>query len=487
MKCYFIISCARSGSTSLSKILNTATNGVCASEPMPNLTYETRLMMENNLHNVDEVLEKTIIKRVKKALNECEVYGEKNVTYGPFIKHLYDKLNCKFVFLKRDGRDSVSSMINWHEQKFGNYYREAIDSGNVNSDAWVAAQTLLANDDMSDFSRPRPLKGDVLYHQWSQLSRFEMCSYYWSFINELYLTQLSEIPSDAWIEIDYSTVSIEDILKVGNFLGLEGLEYSVVDKMLNKKINSLEERGGENGKFSHWSSWNSQLRENFDRQAEKTMLKLAYYNEKSSYWKPDDFGKWWEEEKGADSKWFEWMYGTRIQMHQDLISWVNRQEVESIADFGCGVGVGYHEAFSDKNYIGVDISSSNIEWAKRNRKNKLHQYICRDFVRQPLEQKVDLVFSSGTIDNSYDVKAFLASMIKSSNKWIYLTLYRGYFPEHESIDYGYNKEQSLYYNDIPVKVINKYLKNFGCSDIKIEPMETGRDDIIYETRIIAHV
>jgi perosamine synthetase len=46
---FFILTCARSGSTSLSKILNEAENGVCKVEPAPNLNRETRLAMDGRL------------------------------------------------------------------------------------------------------------------------------------------------------------------------------------------------------------------------------------------------------------------------------------------------------------------------------------------------------------------------------------------------------------------------------------------------------
>ena len=99
---FFIVSCARSGSTSIANILNQASNCECIVEPTPNLNTETRLMMEGQLEDPIKLLQETIVKRVQES--KAEVYGEKNVTYAPFIKHLYDLLNCKFVFLTRDGR-----------------------------------------------------------------------------------------------------------------------------------------------------------------------------------------------------------------------------------------------------------------------------------------------------------------------------------------------------------------------------------------------
>lgn len=237
MKSYFILSCARSGSTSLAKILNIATNTICKSEPMPNLCVETRLAMENKLSNeaIDKALAESVVARASTFSKEYEVYGEKNVTFAPFITKMYEKLGCKFIFLKRDGRDVVSSMMNWHEHKFGNFYKEANSKGNPSNDALQAAKNLLTYQDISDFSRPRPTKDDTLYYEWSSLSRFEMCSYYWSRINELYLQELSKIPKEAYIELDYTNVTAQKLVEVGEFLGLKGFEYQTIDEMLNKK------------------------------------------------------------------------------------------------------------------------------------------------------------------------------------------------------------------------------------------------------------
>jgi len=490
MNSYFILSCARSGSTSLAKILNTSTNSVCQSEPMPNLCVETRLAMEGQLglDDIDKALEESVVSRVNEFSKDNAIYGEKNVTFAPFITHIHDKLACKFIFLKRDGRDVVTSMMNWHEHKFGNFYKEANSSANPSNDALVSAKNLLAYQDISDFSRPRPLKNDKLYYEWSSLSRFEMCSYYWSYINELYLEELAKIPKENYIELDYTNVSADRMIEIGEFLGLEGFEHKTIYEMLNKKINSLEDRGHNSGQFPKWTEWDSNLRDKFDRFAKDTMYKLGYYQLDEIKWKPKNFGNYWKTKKAADNEWFEWMYDSRKYAHEDLINFVkqNNDIIDSIADFGCGTAVGYVDAFKDKKYTGVDISEDNINWCQKNINNPDHKFIAKDFIIEPLKEKVDLVFSSGTIDNSYDVKAYIKSMVLSSKKYISFTLYRGWFPDLDKIEYKYNPD-GYFYNDIGVSILEKYLEELGCTEISITPLETGKDDIIYETRVVAHV
>ena len=458
MDSYFVLSCARSGSTSLAQILNLATNSICQSEPMPNLCIETRLAMEGKLSSaqIDEALEKSVISRVKQFENDYEVYGEKNVTYGPFVEQMYKRLGCKFIFLKRDGRDVVSSMMNWHNHKFGDYYKEAYDFGDVAPEALVAAKELLAYQDASDFSRPRPLVSSDLYLKWNSLSRFEMCSYYWSYVNDLYLEKLSKISKDDFIELDYTVATSKEVLMVVDFLELKGVEKYIVQEMLDKKINSLESRGYDKGGFPNWLSWSDEFRQKFEVFAKNTMYRLGYYADEATNWKPKGFGKYWQEQKQADNSWFEWMYNSRKYAHDDLVLFVKNNKIKSVADFGCGTAVGYSEVFRDIEYVGVDISEGNIEWCKKNKQNFKHKYIARDFIQYPLDEKVDLVFSSGTIDNAYDVRAFIKAMVDSSKKCITFTLYRGWFLDLDDVIYNYNPD-GYFYNDIGVKFLRRYL------------------------------
>lgn len=488
---FLILSCARSGSTSLTKILDTAKNGICALEPMPNLNRETRDMMEGRVADPMAVLEEYVIPRIRKKLNEVEVYGEKNVTYGPFISYIYKALKCKFIFIKRDGRDVVTSLINWHEQKFGTIYRECNDPGNISPVALSSAANLPVHLDTSDYSRPRPLKGDPLYLEWENMKRVEMCAFYWSYINDLYVNELKKLPKDAWMEIDYSTATVGDVLRVAEFCGLKGLKSKDVQAMLDQKINSLEYRDSLSGTYPDWKNWDGEMRRPFDRIAYKTMYRLGYYKHEGSEWHPVDYGNWWREHDGGID-WYTWMYNGRLKMHQSLVRWVSRRnkngdEILSIADFGCGLGVGYCDDFSSLHYIGVDLSIKNIQWCKENRKNEEHEYLCIDFVTENLKRRVDLVFSSGTVDNTYDVDAFIRAMVRNSRKWIYLTLYRGWFPYLTEHVYSYDEGTTCFYNDIsPVKVW-MLLESLGCTDIDISPIATSNKEIPFETKIIARV
>lgn len=273
---YFILSCARSGSTSLARILDTADNGQCLLEPVPNLNVETRDMMEGRLENPRQMLAEQVFPRIAKVLDEGHIYGEKNVTQGPFIPYLYEMLKCKFVYLKRDGRDVATSLMNWHNEVFGSIYREAKEQGILSSIAKKAISLLPIEQDTSDYSRPRPRPNDPFYKEWSNLSRFEMVTWYWAYINRLYLENLANIPQEDWITLDYSGVTAQNIETVFDFLGLTGYQEERVTEMLESRINSVEQRTGLRPRFPRWPEWEASRMQQFKRIAQETMDLLEY-------------------------------------------------------------------------------------------------------------------------------------------------------------------------------------------------------------------
>jgi len=271
---FFIVSCARSGSTSLTNILNQASNCECVVEPTPNLNVETRLMMEGRLKDPESLLKNTVVKRVQQS--KAEVYGEKNLTYAPFIEHLYKLLDCKFIYIIRDGRDVVRSLIDWHELIWGNIYRECKNPGNLTAEAYEKISNLPIHKDTSDFSRPRPQLGDSHYEDWLDLTREEMCAWYWQHINELYLDQLLRLPDTAYLILDYTHPRARDIIETSDFLNLKDLTEDKISNLLDSKINSVKSRFGIDKRYPSWPDWSQTQRRKFDEIAQKRMYQLGY-------------------------------------------------------------------------------------------------------------------------------------------------------------------------------------------------------------------
>ena len=275
-KIYFIIGCARSGTTSLARILDTAINGQCLMEPAPNLNVETRDLMEGRIHDPRRVIVEQVMPRIAPVLDQGNIYGEKNITLGAFIPYLYEMLKCKFVFLKRDGRDVVTSLMNWHNEVFGSIYRECKDPGPLSDVAKAAVANLPIEKDTSDYSRPRPGSSDPFYDEWPSFSRFEMVTWYWSYINQLFLRNLAEIPNKDWITVNYSGVQVEDIEQVFDFLGLAGFDETQIGTMLEARINSVQERVKIDPRFPKWPAWDMAFQQRFYRIAGETMAQLGY-------------------------------------------------------------------------------------------------------------------------------------------------------------------------------------------------------------------
>ena len=203
----------------------------------------------------------------------------------------------------------------------------------------------------------------------------------------------------------------------------------------------------------------------------------------------EDFGRFWKTHEGSN-EWYTWMYNYRILQHLAFQKWfqyIRRvEDVATVADFGCGTGVGYPEFFKDYRFVGIDLAPNVIDWCKRHNSNPAHEYRSLEFIKDPPNKEFDLVFSHGTIDNVYDMNEFLVSATRSARKWIYVTAYRGFFPCLTRHRYDFNADERVYYNDISPSEAYCTLRDAGCRDIAVYPSATGREDIPFETVIVAH-
>ena len=487
---YCILSTARSGSTALATLLDAAANGHCASEPMPNLNRETRAALDGCFsdNHKSQLVRDVLVPRFEQGLKEHGIYGEKNVTYGPFVPSLTKESNCRFVLLTRDGRDVVTSMMNWHIAKFGNIYREGLQSEALEPAAVSSAANLLISDDSSDYARNRPQPGDPAYELWEKMPRSHMCAWYWSDCNSVYLQGLESVTGDRVRCIDLARDGVEGIEGMYEWLGLDSPGRDQVLEIMDQRVNSLADRQTPNPRpAATWPWWSGEMRDAFDRYAGQMMVDLKYSDCARSRWKPKNYGQFWKEHDGG-LEWYTWMYESRKAVHQDLLSFISsHSELQTVADFGCGLGVGYCDALADRRYVGFDLAHPAIAWCQENRPNKKHHYRSCDFIVEDADEKFDLVFSQGTIDNSYDIDEYLAAMVRWSQGWIYVTCYRGWFPELTDHQYSWNEEHGCSYNDLSPSRARQTLERLGCHSIEISTVATGNDSIPRETRIIAQV
>ncbi len=195
-----------------------------------------------------------------------------------------------------------------------------------------------------------------------------------------------------------------------------------------------------------------------------------------------NYGKIWQEKLGDEQiQWYEGMHKSCLKMHDDFKEFLREKRPSSILEIGCGAGyypINLKDLFIDKEYVGIDISETAIEFCKS---RSSFNFICTDFLKKNIDRKFDLIFSHALIDHVYDIDLFIEKIIKSCNRFVYVTAYRGYFPDLEKHVMRRNNLEGTYYNDVSIKQLTKKFMDMGLqkheysfSSIKVD--NVGRDD-----------
>ena len=275
---FFVTGAGRSGTTSAIRILGEAARTTVASEPLPRLSYETHLHRLGRLADPRPLLWQTVAPRIRAALAESDAYGEKDQLLFGCLTHLRELFAGRFLFVMRDGRDAVRSLVDVHRLFNGNLYREA--GGTLAPEVQAVSERVWRNPGgrANELYRPRPLPGDPWFDEWPRLTRFQMTSWLWSFHVRTTLSQLNALPDDRWTTIDYSAeLSAETFAPIYAFLGLEGFDAGRVQEMLDARINSLAEKRISDDASPRWPDWPVEWREQFDAIAASAMVQLGYY------------------------------------------------------------------------------------------------------------------------------------------------------------------------------------------------------------------
>lgn len=485
MSTFFITGSARSGTTSLLRALDLSSGVVVGLEPEPSLNVESRELYEGRLATPYGALASAVVPRVAEVFDKGLVYIEKHVSLVPFVSHLDKLIDCKFIIPVRDGREVVKSLMNWHSQMFPIIYQECIEKPALSARALDVLNKQVGVDSF-DYSLPRPPKSDPWYDAWPSFSRFEMCAWYWSYINNHLFDTLESLSKEKYLIVDYSNPSVEAIAKVYDFAGLTDFDPAAIAALLERKVNSLDDRIGVQGTFPHWEMWSEELTQRFWDIAGSTMVRLGFVTGGVRP-KPAGFGDWWREDSTVDPTWYAGIYDYRATSHAMFKTWYAtiRDEVSSIIDVGSGIGHGYVDHFADKGFVGIDLSSNAVQWSEERKLNDKHEFICADILQDKVNKRGDLVFSQATIDNVYDVDAFVREMAKMSDRYVYITNYRGYFGEMSDHRYLWDKKFRVLFNDVSVKKICGILRSEGFATVTAFPIETGREDIPVESIIVA--
>ncbi len=266
---FYIIGCARSGTTAIAKILGRCENVEVGIELLPNLCIESRNLYQNNLKiNPKTVLTEARKNQIQQVNNKGKIFADKNVNYLPFIPHMSKLWNPKYLFVIRDGKDVVRSLMDWHSLSRGNIFGRKEDD--------ITSKVVKPEQDWWDYSRIRPLVGETYYDEWPNLSRFEKCSWYWNKYNLELLKQMDSIPDEKKMTIKLSSSNVDEILEVMNFLNLKPLKIEEINFLLKKRINSSKDRFNIEENFPRKLNWSNDLNLKFEKFAGKLYEELGF-------------------------------------------------------------------------------------------------------------------------------------------------------------------------------------------------------------------
>lgn len=205
--------------------------------------------------------------------------------------------------------------------------------------------------------------------------------------------------------------------------------------------------------------------------------------------KPSNYGEWWNT-NAKEVAWYQDIHDARASIHEAFMRWFAEHDrlddpIRSVLEIGCGRGVRYPALFADRRYVGYDISRKEIEWCRTNLSNPRHEYILGDFIADGIGQRFDLVFAHAVIDHVYDVDAFLRAALRATNRWVYLTAYRGWFPDLREHRYSWSDQDTCFFNDLSPTRVQGLLTALGCRSVRVAPSEAVIQPAGRETVVIA--
>lgn len=204
---------------------------------------------------------------------------------------------------------------------------------------------------------------------------------------------------------------------------------------------------------------------------------------KLNFFRKTHYGKTWNEKNGVEQNtWYSMMHDSCKAQHDNFRNFLQeRKDISTVLEVGCGTGIypiKNKELFTDIKYTGIDISKTAIEYCKN---NSDFEFICGDFIKLNISQKYDLVYSHAVIDHVYDITTFISKLVTASNKYNYVSSYRGFFPNLLQHKMKWNNNDGCYYNNISIKQLKKTFTKIGLTEdefviMPVQIASNGGDD-----------
>ncbi len=485
----FIVGPGRSGTTALIQALALSAEAWCQSEPAPNLNADSRQKHEGYLPNPHVALARDVGPRLAMGLSRAGTYIEKQVSLVPFMRELHAMYGARFIVPYRDGRDVVASLMNWHHRRYPIIYREtphdlALSPFAAEVDAQVAAR----GGDPFDYSLPRPTPGDPWREAWPRFSRFEMCCWYWNATYDRIAAEAAALPPGAVLMCDARRITPATIAALYAFCGLGDFDEGAVGALLATRVNALSGLDDGPPPFPAADAWPEAATMRYFDLCWATHRRLGLSPEAARPL-PAGFGRFWRD-KGLDEAWYAEIDAYRATSHAAFEGWARhallRLGLGSATELGVGLSPRYREGlFRDLPFIGIDLLPA-VAARLRDLARPGHRFLAADVTREaPVEAEADLVFCHASIDNVPDPDAFLAGAARLARRALFVSTYRGFFPELRAHRIAADPATGVAFNDLSPWALAERARALGFATVAVVPYPTGRADIPTETALVA--
>ena len=269
----FIIGCSRSGTTVTFETIRKAQELISFPYEIPQFWHSLVGPRDNDWASDEVTADNASPEHREKAfayfyarLGKGQVLDKTciNIFRIPYLFSLFP--DAKFVFIQRDGRNNISSLIDGWEHN--NHFSLKPFLGHIPADIQIE------NGKFNDWSFFLP--PDWRSYNTSPLE--EVCAHQWLTANQSALTAIDIIPKSQWIQIRYEDLFNDPVEMFKNTFEFLGLNFSGEIKnrcsKINKNPTSIVKGLPQKDK---WKSHNAQRIEKILPKIEPMMKKLGYF------------------------------------------------------------------------------------------------------------------------------------------------------------------------------------------------------------------
>ncbi len=198
---FFIVGTGRNGSQTIAALLDQSPDLRCYHEPEPRMICESTAYAYGR---IDAEHLRQLLRETRPARIEGQQYGESNHKLSELIPLLHETFpTAKFIWLLRDGRAAVASMV------ARGWYRP-----------WLGARFRFPGVRQWEVCRIRGDEvGAMSWWEWHSLSPFEKCCWYWAHRNQRIKALLNECGAQ-WLHVRLEDLD-ERMPELFTFLGVQ--------------------------------------------------------------------------------------------------------------------------------------------------------------------------------------------------------------------------------------------------------------------------